>query len=357
VELQPPTKVLRYVGATGADEKLLLGRSLERVKEPPKPKVEGEEAEEESEEDKGKTEWATFTAIDQFRAGALTAPYHVASAVQSKAVKFWYIPRTGDFAVMPFVDPDGDVAGVLCMDTVGLDRSLTPEELEMLGSLAATTGVTVQRVENAIGEANYNAYKEMEAAYTEGKTELEKELEDAAAVEKEEGGDKLASSKAKCRRAAADCGSLTGDKLTFIETRRKLKGKLKPVLNVIKAVQAIVQPSCVPQLDKMEDWDKVKAAISLQTLAWGDDLFAKIGSCDVAACTAADKPAFEKAEALISEEEDGVPLVGVDAVKETNFISFLALTFVKEATTLFKAKIAQDEAEAAAAAAAPPVEE
>jgi len=209
-----------------------------------------------------------------------------------------------------------------------------------LQQLSVKTGETLARVEAAQREQNYKQTGELAEAYEATRAELAKELEDAAAVEAEEGGDKLASAKAKYRRAAADVGSLSADKLAYTETRRAMKAD---VFGVLKAVQAIVYPSSRPSLAEMS-WDQFKDGCAASTVCWGDELFSQLGSFDVMASS--DAEGFATAVALASAELDA------EALKKSSFLGFLLLGWVREATTLFEAKVEREKAESAAEAAA-----
>jgi len=338
---ETPT-VLAYVAATSNDEKLLLGKKLSRTKPP----AEGEEEEAADEEGaKPFCEGVSFQAVDTFLKGDAKS-LHVPRAVENRQVKFFYIPRTGAFACAPFADVVGECKGVLSADTLGLNRAFTAEEVLLLEQMALAAGEAVQRVDKANGEAHLAAQAALAEAFETTRADLAADLEAATAAEAEEDGDKLATLKAKARRSTADLGSLAGDKLAYLEMRRTMKAS---IFAVFKAAEAILSTEMRPKLDS-PTWEGFKEEVV--SALWGDELFSTIGAFDVMACS--DEEGFALATAILAAAFEGVEEMAPveDDMKATSWVAYLLLTWIRDATALFDAKVAAEKAAAEAAAEA-----
>ena len=149
----------------------------------------------------------SFDAVDAYI--ARKAKYlHIPRAAENASVKFWHIPRAGAFLCSPFVDADGDIQGVLSLDTLGLDRPFDDFEIQLATQTSEKLGAALARVEQQ-SEQNAKDVAELTELYASNEDEAAKELEEAAKVE----DDKLAPLKVKFRRAARDIATLEASKV------------------------------------------------------------------------------------------------------------------------------------------------
>lgn len=167
---------------------------------------------------------------------------------------------------------------MLAADTVGLGRTFTQSELELVQQLSLTMAEALDRVEYTYAERNAKCATELEEAYKESRPLLEEELEAAKAAEAEEGGDVLATSRAKHQRATALLGSLEQDKLEYLQSRRTMKPEL---LAVLKAVLVLLAEPEQREAVLAMDWPQLKGECIEGRLPWGTDLFAKVASYNV----------------------------------------------------------------------------
>ena len=150
----------------------------------------------------------SFDAVDAYI--ARKAKYlHIPRAAENASVKFWHIPRAGAFLCSPFVDADGDIQGVLSLDTLGLDRPFDDFEIQLATQTSEKLGAALARVEQQWAEQNAKDVAELTELYASNEDEAAKELEEAAKVE----DDKLAPLKVKFRRAARDIATLEASKV------------------------------------------------------------------------------------------------------------------------------------------------
>ena len=152
---------LTYIAAAGAaDQEILVGKTLARAEvapaeeedAPPPPPPAGS--------------GVSFAAIDAFlESGAKS--FHVASAITNPLVKFWHIPRAGDFAAAPIADADGDVAALLAVDTLAAGGALDADliaEIEAAAAAAASALPAAVAAEKAAAEEAAAAAAAAEAA-------------------------------------------------------------------------------------------------------------------------------------------------------------------------------------------------
>ncbi len=199
-------QALTYTAATQNDAKLLVGKTLTRPLT-----TAGEEGGDESGAAagaRGVGEGVSFDAVDAYI--ARKAKYlHIPRAAENASVKFWHIPRAGAFLCSPFVDADGDIQGVLSLDTLGLDRPFDDFEIQLATQTSEKLGAALARVEQQWAEQNAKDVAELTELYASNEDEAAKELEEAAKVE----DDKLAPLKVKFRRAARDIATLEASKV------------------------------------------------------------------------------------------------------------------------------------------------
>jgi hypothetical protein len=192
-------KLLSYgVAYPAAQQTLLEGKTIAR-------NMGGGAAEGEEEEGEGKAKAAApgsgvaFNAIDAYlKAG--TKSLHVPRAVQQPQVKFWNVPRAGDFAVAPFVDEDGDVVGTLMIDTLGSTYLSSPRAPEpdlvylpnQQGAIGADTLGVMERTAELLGPAWVSTSIKQKIAEDEAAAKAAEEAAAAAAKAEEEAAAKAA---------------------------------------------------------------------------------------------------------------------------------------------------------------------
>jgi len=150
-------------------------------------------------------------------------------------------------------DADGDVLCVIGVDTLA-GGQLDAEAAADFETLAAKASNALCQVAIEVAKGNIAAVAELSAAYEESGEALAAELDEAAQAEA--AGDKLASLKAKQKRAAGDLATLTSGHLVFLATRKTVPAEL---LQVLKAVMTVIAPHMTAAVAPM-DWDSLKAA-------------------------------------------------------------------------------------------------
>ena len=345
---EPPPKFqpnsLEYVAATSSDEALLIGKATLQ-KPPPMP----EEGSDEPPPPTGVGEGVSFSAIAEFYAGT-SKVYHVPNAVTNRSVKFWYMPRIGAYACAPFADFEGDVYGCLGFDTLGLERPFTPEELELIASLAEQTGTCLQKIEAGLCQQHHEqvlALKELYPKSEEGAY--------PAPPAPEEGADPIETAKAAVALPQPILAGLTAEALKFTETRRRL---LPALLLVLKGILALLSPAMAAELPAAT-WEGVKDGISTGELTWGADFFAAIGAFDVFAGSGEKDGAsgWATAEAIMTElatapeeGDGGEPRAALTAPETETVLGKLMYDWFAATVELHKLKAEKEAAEAAAAA-------
>jgi hypothetical protein len=163
--------VLEYVAATEADVPLLVGKELVRVAVP----AEGED-EEEAEEGappkppRGAGAGVSFDAIDRALApggeGGGNAYTLWLDALKEPRVKFWYMPRKGDFLAVPLIDSaSGECVGLLGLDSLGGARRLTPVDCELAVAVGARLSDKLAALEEARVRREYEELHALQAAH------------------------------------------------------------------------------------------------------------------------------------------------------------------------------------------------
>ena len=132
---------------------------------------------------RGAGEGVTFDAIDDFLAGG-TKVLHIPRAVENRSVKFFYVPRLGGYACAPFVDQDGEIKGLLCLDLLGLAREFTPDELSLVESLSERIGTALNRIEYNLAQEFHKQTEEINehSADEEAAHEVQAAEDNAAAA-------------------------------------------------------------------------------------------------------------------------------------------------------------------------------
>jgi hypothetical protein len=105
-------------------------------------------------------------------------------------------------------------------------------------------GAALDGVERKLLKKYNEDMEKIGADWEANREELTKALEEATAAEAAEEPDPLATLKAKAERAKLDCGLLTGDQLTFTETRKAMP---PDALTAFKAAMAVRARAFAPE--------------------------------------------------------------------------------------------------------------
>ena len=92
-----------------------------------------------------------------------------------------HFPRAGAFACAPICDADGDVKGLVMVDTLGSGAKLSDDSLAKLEALGDTLGAALARVEVDALIAHNKATAELTEAHAASEEALAGELEEAKA--------------------------------------------------------------------------------------------------------------------------------------------------------------------------------
>lgn len=160
--------VLEYVAASHADEAIMVGQKLSR----PKAQASGEaddEAEEEAEAKVAPGSGVTFEAVDAAMRGH--AKYKLwRNALLNDAVKFFYMPRKGDYLCVPFLTSSGEALGIIGLDNLGNASSFGTDGINMALDVAAKMAARLEALERAKAERELAELVAMHAQFQ--KTEV-----------------------------------------------------------------------------------------------------------------------------------------------------------------------------------------
>jgi len=299
-----------------------------------------EDADEAEAPPRGVGEGVTFTAFDDFISGG-SKVFHEPKAVENRSVKFFYIPREGAYACAPFADYEGDVAGAIGFDTLGLYRAFSAAELEMLESLAVRTGETLQRIEAGLAEHHHALMEVLSAAYPKS--------EEGAypAFTPEEGADPIESAKSAVAIPAAVLAPLDADAVKHLETRRSVAPAM---LLALKGAIALTSPAIAPELGEAT-WDGIKEGITVGEVKWGAELFAGLGAFDVMEGAGGEgwAVAMQMAAQLSEVPEEGAAPKDALTADPALLLGKVLCDWLLAVCDLHSKKVEKEEAEAAAA--------
>lgn len=341
---EPPAKHrptrLEYVAATGTDGALLAGKELVRAEAP----ADGEEEgggdggeEEEGAAPKAQTgvgAGVSFSAIDAAMAAQGARPYTLwKDALTHPAVKFWYMPRQGDYLCVPFFDAAGECIGIVGVDNMGEPSHFGEEHCDLVLRLAQALAAKFEALELARLEREAAELAAMQAAFDAEQAKLAAQLETLEADDK----DFLQASSAKL--AAARQGLLALDKGKLAEIKGYKVAKPEVAIAVKAAFYLLGLAKRLPA------WAKTRALLDSK-LPWGGPLLAKIAAFEPAK-KRRPKP-FERAMKRLGDVSD-------EQFKKVNFVAFLLVRWVRAANEVFQS--AAKAREAAAEAGAPAADE
>ncbi|KAG8461001.1 hypothetical protein KFE25_010752 [Diacronema lutheri] len=328
-----PTK-LEYVAATEADVPLLVGKELLRVTLPADGGDDDAAADDDEEEGGGARrrvgvgEGVSFAAIDDAMA-AEPKPYRLwRTAITNPSVKFWYMPRKGDYLCVPMIDSTGACVGIVGVDNLGAATHLSDADCALVHGLALALCAKFEALELARLHREAAELAAMRAVYAQEEARLAGALAEA-------GEDELRAGAAKLRAARANLLALDKGKLAEIKGYKVVKRE------VVIAVKAVYYALGIAR--RLPAWPKTKAMLGT-TIPWGAELLAKIDAFEPSKKLRA-RP-FERALKRLGDVSDG-------QFKQVSFVAFLLAQWVRAAHAVFaEATKARDKAAAEGAPAA-----
>jgi len=267
---------------------------------------------------------------------------HCPNALTNPNVKFFYMPRRGDYLCVPLLDARGEAIGILGVDNLGAPAGLSEEGIALILAQARTLRDKWTVIEAARIAKEKAELAAMKAEYAKHQAALEAELatmQEAGGEEEPVEPDPFKINAAKFKAARANLLALDKNKLAEIRGYKVVKPE------VVRAVKAVFYVLGLAK--RLPKWDKTKAMLD-KKLPWGGDLLAKIEAFDPAKKKRT-KP-FARAIKRLADLTD-------EQTKKVSFVAFLLSSWVRSANEVFEEAVkvravAEDAREAARAAAA-----